>query len=66
LNQKRIETCVESLCHKGCKAVWGDIAALERGADLPETRQLGPQERAAVLQELKAIMAVYAGSCSAS
>ena len=65
LNQQRIEFCVEALCHKGCKAVWRDIAALEDGLDLPETRELSPHERRAVLAELKAIMAVYGqGSCS--
>ena len=64
MNPRRVETCVESLCHKGCKSVWGDIEALERGAELPETRYLTRHERAAVLSELKAIMAVYnQGSC---
>jgi hypothetical protein len=64
LDQRRIEFCVEALCHKGCKSVWRDIAALEDGLDLPETRELSPPERRAVLAELKAIMAVYGqGSC---
>ena len=64
MDKRRIESCVESLCQKGCKAVWGDIEALERGVDLPETRALTHGERAAVLAELKAIMSVYAqGSC---
>lgn len=66
LNRKRIEACVESLCHKGCKAVWGCIATLESGSELPETRSLTRSERAAVLDELKSIMSVYAGTCSAS
>jgi hypothetical protein len=67
VDKRRIESCVESLCHKGCKAVWGDIEALERGAELPETRSLTHRERAMVLAELKSIMAVYAqGSCITS
>jgi hypothetical protein len=58
--------CVELLCHKGCKAVWGVIKQLEAGKPLPETRGLSPQENAVVLEELKSIMSVYekTGSCS--
>lgn len=50
---------IESLCAKGCRQVWRDIAALEGGEPLAETRGLGPAEIAQVLEELKAIMAVY-------
>ena len=64
MDRKRIERSVETLCLKGCKAVWRDIDALERGIDLQETRQLEKAERVEVLTELKAIMAVYAGKCS--
>jgi hypothetical protein len=51
---------------KGCKAVWKDIAVLEEGERLPETRQLSSEENRAVLRELKAIMSVYnkSGSCT--
>jgi hypothetical protein len=67
LDQRRIECCVETLCHKGCKAVWADIVALEDGRVPAETRSLSTAERRAVLAELKAIMAVYdQGSCPAS
>lgn len=60
-----VETCVEQLCKKGCKAVWEDIAVLEEGDTLPETRKLSAEENRAVLKELKAIMSVYdnSGSC---
>lgn len=61
---QRVEVCVESLCNQGCKAVWGHIAALERGDSIPETEGLGPREIREVLSELKTVMAAYAGSCS--
>jgi hypothetical protein len=62
-----VETCVERLCKKGCKAVWHDIAVLEEGDKLPETRKLSADENRAVLKELKALMSVYkhSGSCAA-
>jgi len=56
--------CVEALCHKGCRQVWCDIQALERDAALPETQGLSTAERAAVLAELKSVMAVYGDRCS--
>lgn len=61
-----VESCVEQLCRKGCRAVWQDIALLEEGGRLPETRRLSAEENRAVLAELKAIMSVYgdSGSCS--
>ena len=64
--KSRVEYCVERLCLKGCKAVWEDIAVLETGEPLPETRQLSVEENRAVLRELKTIMSVYdkSGSCS--
>ena len=65
MDQKRIESTVEAVCHKGCKRVWGHIEALELGTDLPETMPLNPAEKAAVLDELKAIMAVYSETCTA-
>lgn len=65
MDRNRVDQCVEALCIKGCKAVWGDITALETGQDLPETLSLTRDERLLVLDELKAIMSVYEGSCSA-
>jgi hypothetical protein len=44
--------------------VWQDIAALERGEDLQETRDLSAAERNWLLAELKQIMSVYDGRCA--
>lgn len=66
MNQQRVEKCVEKLCHKGCRAVWGDIDALEAGTSLPETKGLNRAEIQAVIKELKAVMAVYEGTCAAT
>jgi hypothetical protein len=60
-----IEVRLETLCEKGCRHVWGDIAALERGESLPETRDLTPAEVRWLLAELKQVMAVYGARCSA-
>jgi len=59
-----VEHCIELLCHKGCRQVWQEIEALEQGRELPEARDLNAEERAIVLTELKAVMAVYEGRCS--
>lgn len=66
MKQQKIDECVEDLCNKGCKAVWGVIDSLESGMKLPETAHLKPAEIDAVVDELKTIMAVYDGTCSAS
>lgn len=66
LNHRLVEQCVEHLCQKGCRAVWSDIDALEAGQPLAEVDGLSKVEREAVIVELKAVMAVYNGSCSAS
>ena len=60
----RLEDRLEALCEKGCRHVWKDIDALERGEDLPETRDLSPEECRLLLHELKQIMAVYSDRCS--
>ena len=41
----RLEARRESLCETGCRHVWHDIDALERGEDLNETRDLSVAER---------------------
>lgn len=64
-SQDRIDLVMESLCGQGCKAVWGVIATLESGRALPQTDGLDPEELELLLAELKSIMAVYAGTCSA-
>jgi hypothetical protein len=60
---RQVERAVEQLCAKGCQAVWGFIRSLEGGESLPETAGLDAVEIAAVLHELKAIMAVYSDNC---
>ena len=60
---KKIAACVEALCEKGCRSVRADIAALEKGKVLPETKGLDRATRLKVLKELKAIMAVYGDTC---
>ena len=64
MDHRLIEQCVESLCQKGCRAVWSDIDALEAGKALPEVDGLSRPEIETVIAELKSIMMVYAGSCN--
>lgn len=61
----RREARLEALCEKGCRHVWRDIDTLERGENLPETRDLSVEDREWLLRELKQVMAVYADRCSA-
>ena len=65
IDKYRLEARLEALCEKGCRRVWRDIDALERGEDLAETRGLSPEERRWLLREIKQVMAVYSGRCSA-
>lgn len=60
----RLQARLESLCAKGCRRVWEDIDALERGEELSETRDLSAQERSWLLAELKLIMSVYGDRCT--
>nr|WP_207280900.1 hypothetical protein [Thiocystis violacea] len=63
MDESPVEARLEILCGKGCQQVRRDIAALESGAELPETRGLTPAERHRLLAELKQIMAVYGDAC---
>lgn len=63
LDDSSLEARLEALCAKGCRQVRRDIAALESGAELPETQGLSADERVWLLAELKQIMAVYGESC---
>lgn len=65
MHNSRVEHAVEALCHRGCRAVWEIIDTLENGGEVPETVHLTGTEVDAVIAELRAIMAVYGGSCSA-
>jgi hypothetical protein len=58
-----VDARIEAVCSKGCSQVRQDIAALEAGAELPETRDLSEEERSTLLRELKQIMAVYGDAC---
>ncbi len=60
---KKVESCIEVLCQRGCSQVNGYIKALEMGEEFPEVAHLSFQERRAVLRELVAIMDVYDGVC---
>ena len=59
MDAKAVEHCVEILCEKGCTEVTRLIAAMERGETPAEAAALSAAERAAVLGELKSVMAVY-------
>ncbi|RKT46489.1 hypothetical protein [Thiocapsa rosea] len=63
LEHCRVDARIEAVCSKGCSQVRQDIAALEAGAQLPETRDLSEEERGTLLRELKQIMAVYGDAC---
>lgn len=54
-----INECIEAMCRSGCAAVRATIQALEQGQDVAQVRGLPVEERRVVLEELKAIMAVY-------
>jgi len=62
--KSRVDACVETLCAEGCSIVWNKIELLESGEKMPETEALDASEKAAVLLELKTVMAVYEGTCS--
>jgi len=59
MDEKPLETCIESICERGCREVRRVIERLERDGDVAETASLSAAERAFVLNELKAIMSVY-------
>ncbi len=58
-NKLRVQQCVEALCLNGCEAVRATILALEARLPVVQIDGLAASERAAVLEELKAIMSVY-------
>ena len=55
----KVNQCVEALCKSGCETVRVTISNMEMGVELEQTRELDEQETTIVLNELKAIMAVY-------
>lgn len=58
-----LEVRIEAICARGCRQVRTDIATLEQGGELPETRGLSAAERGLILNELRQIMAVYGDRC---
>jgi len=60
MDRKKIDHCVETLSLRGCTEVFEAIRLLGEGTQLSETAELTDNEREAVLNELKSIMAVYA------
>jgi hypothetical protein len=59
MDSNKVNQCVEALCKCGCEAVRATITSMEMGVELEQTRDLDEEEAAIVLDELKAIMAVY-------
>ncbi len=59
LSSENVTQCIEALCQCGCEAVRATIAAMEANLTVPQVTNLSHDERLLVLQELKAIMAVY-------
>jgi len=54
-----LQSCVEEICSHGCTHVRKIIRLLEARQPPAELQSLTAHERETVLQELKAIMAVY-------
>ncbi len=59
MQHQQINECVEALCHTGCDMVRATIRAMEAGLPVSQTEGLDPQQKRLVLDELRAIMAVY-------
>ncbi len=63
IDRLQLESRLENICQQGCQQVRRIIAALDTGDEIPETHGLNQSERAALLAELKQIMAVYGDVC---
>lgn len=59
MNQKKTLQAIEDICNQGCAVVNHIIEQLENNQPAKQTRHLTTDETAAVLLELKNIMAVY-------
>jgi len=59
-----VDQAVETLCQKGCKALWADLELMEHGQVLPELKALDAHQQQQVFKEIKSIMTVYEGSCN--
>ncbi|WP_310692629.1 hypothetical protein [Thiohalophilus sp.] len=59
LDDPKLSQYLDHLCNQGCTAVREAIEQMEAGDNIPELASLSPAEQGRVLEELKAIMAVY-------
>lgn len=59
MDKSLVAQCVERLCEQGCSEVRATIARLEANPGAVQMEGLSADERRLVLEELKAIMAVY-------
>jgi len=56
----RLDAVIETICARGCKAVYQVMAQLQAGQTVPELAHLPRCDCNRVLVELDSIMAVYA------
>lgn len=59
MSSEQVSQCIEVLCQCGCEAVRATITAMESGAVVPQVQSLTEEQRRMVLDELRAVMAVY-------
>ncbi len=59
MNSEQLSQCIDALCQCGCDAVRATITAMENGVVVPQVETLTEEERQMVLEELRAVMAVY-------
>lgn len=59
MNSQKVSQCVEAVCLCGCTVVRATLKAMETGRKVSQVEGLDADEKRAVYQELKAIMAVY-------
>jgi len=59
MDSSKVNQCVEALCKCGCETVRATITNMEMGVELEQTHELDKHETTIVLNELKAIMAIY-------
>ncbi|HEY0635215.1 MAG TPA: hypothetical protein VGE00_07535 [Gammaproteobacteria bacterium] len=59
MDKPQVAQCVELLCQQGCSEVRAVITRLEANQTVAQVNGLDARERGQVLEELKAIMAVY-------
>lgn len=65
MGEDKVDQFVESICEQGCSHVNHVIELLEQQQVLTELDVLNLVEKNILLQELRSIMAVYDGECSA-